>query len=107
MAEFDWGGEKIFVSLAMTWRAEGLLVFTASEAAFPAIDAKQSFNEMNVPPTDFGDARMEGLAAGIQYFRQRLQMSACGALSPRQPSWRQSGRRNAAANISGRGSTAR
>ncbi|MCB4917927.1 HesA/MoeB/ThiF family protein [Brucella sp. ZJ1_1] len=61
MAEFDWGGEKIFVSLAMTWRAEGLLVFTASEAAFPAIDAKQSFNEMNVPPTDFGDARMEGI----------------------------------------------
>ncbi|MBY5660409.1 thiamine biosynthesis protein ThiF [Rhizobium leguminosarum] len=61
MAEFDWGGEKIFVSLAMTWRAEGLLVFTASEATFPAIDAKESFNEMNVPPTDFGDARMEGI----------------------------------------------
>lgn len=61
MAEFDWGGEKIFVSLAMTWRAEGLLVFTASEATFPAIDAKESFHEMNVPPTDFGDARMEGI----------------------------------------------
>ncbi|MFS8146918.1 ThiF family adenylyltransferase [Rhizobium sp. BR 249] len=61
MAEFDWGGEKIFISLAMTWRAEGLLVFTASEATFPAIDAKESFNEMNVPPTDFGDAYMEGI----------------------------------------------
>lgn len=61
MAEFDWGGEKIFISLAMTWRAEGLLVFTASESTFPAIDAKESFNEMNVPPTDFGDARMEGI----------------------------------------------
>ncbi|MDR9762231.1 ThiF family adenylyltransferase [Rhizobium redzepovicii] len=61
MAEFDWGGEKIFVSLAMTWRAEGLLVFTVSEATFPAVDAKESFNEMNVPPTDFGDARMEGV----------------------------------------------
>jgi hypothetical protein len=61
MAEFDWGGEKIFVSLAMTWRAEGLLVFTVSEATFPAVDAKESFNEMNVPPTDFGGARMEGI----------------------------------------------
>lgn len=45
----------------MTWRAEGLLVFTASEATFPAFDAKESFHEMNVPPTDFGDARMEGI----------------------------------------------
>ncbi|WFU10363.1 ThiF family adenylyltransferase [Rhizobium sp. CB3090] len=61
LAEFDWGGETTFVSLAMTWRAEGLLVFTASEATFPAIDAKESFHEMNVPPTDFGDARMEGI----------------------------------------------
>lgn len=61
MAEFDWGGEKTFVSLAMTWRAEGLLVFTASEATFPAIDAKESFQEMDVPATDFGDARMEGI----------------------------------------------
>jgi hypothetical protein len=61
MAEFDWGGEKTFISLAMTWRAEGLLVYTASEAAFPAVDAKESFHEMNVPPTDFRDARMEGI----------------------------------------------
>jgi hypothetical protein len=61
MADFDWQGEKSFISLAMTWRAEGLLVFTASEANFPAIDAKESFNEMNVPPTDLGDALMEGI----------------------------------------------
>ncbi|MHC2215738.1 HesA/MoeB/ThiF family protein [Rhizobium leguminosarum] len=61
MADFDWGGEKTFISLAMTWRAEGLLVFTASEATFPAIDAKESFHEMDVPPTDFHDARMEGI----------------------------------------------
>lgn len=61
MAEFDWGGEKTFISLAMTWKAEGLLVYTASEATFPAIDAKESFHEMDVPLTDFGDARMEGI----------------------------------------------
>jgi hypothetical protein len=61
MAEFDWGGEKVFVSLAMTWRAEGLLVYTASETAFPTIDAKESFLEFDIPPTDLEDARMEGV----------------------------------------------
>lgn len=61
MAEFDWGGEKVFVSLAMTWRAEGLLVYTASEAAFPTLDAKESFMEFDIPPTDLDDARMEGI----------------------------------------------
>lgn len=61
MAEFHWGGEKLFVSLAMTWRAEGLLVYTASETAFPTIDAKESFLEFDIPPTDLDDARMEGI----------------------------------------------
>lgn len=61
MAEFGWFGEKLFVSLAMTWRAEGLLVYTASETAFPAIDAKESFLEFAIPPTDIDDARMEGI----------------------------------------------
>nr|WP_197980196.1 MULTISPECIES: ThiF family adenylyltransferase [unclassified Rhizobium] len=61
MAEFDWGGEKAFISLAMTWRAEGLLVYTASETAFPAIDAKERFLEFDIPPTDLDDARMEGI----------------------------------------------
>lgn len=61
MAEFDWGGEKLFVSLAMTWRAEGLLVYATSETAFPTIDAKESFSEFDIPPTDLDDARMEGI----------------------------------------------
>ncbi len=61
MSSFDWGGEKLFVSLSMTWRAEGLLVFTASETAFPAIDARERFSEIDLPPTDLGDARMEGI----------------------------------------------
>ncbi|MBO0132207.1 HesA/MoeB/ThiF family protein [Agrobacterium burrii] len=61
MSEFDWGGEKIFVSLAMTWKAEGLLIFTASEASFPTIDAKERFSEVDVPPTDLNDARVEGV----------------------------------------------
>lgn len=61
MSAFDWGGEKIFVSLAMTWRAEGMLVFTATESSFPAIDAKDRFAEIDVPPSDLGEARMEGI----------------------------------------------
>ena len=61
MSSFDWGGEKLFISLSMTWRAEGLLIFTASEAAFPAIDARDRFSEIDLPPTDLGDARMEGI----------------------------------------------
>lgn len=61
MARFDWGGEKVFISIAMTWQAEGLLVFTASEASFPAIDAKERFGEIDLPPADLGDARMEGI----------------------------------------------
>jgi hypothetical protein len=61
MSRFDWKGEKIFVSLAMTWRAEGFLVYTASEASFPAIDAKMRFNAFNVPPSDLDDARIEGI----------------------------------------------
>lgn len=61
MARFDWGGEKIFVSLAMTWQAEALLFFTASESSFPAIDAKERFSKMNVPPADVDGAPMEGI----------------------------------------------
>lgn len=61
MSCFEWGGEKLFVSLSMTWRAEGLLVFTASEASFPAVDARERFAEIDLPPTDLGDARMEGI----------------------------------------------
>jgi len=61
MSEFEWDGEKIFVSLAMTWKAEGILIFTASEASFPTIDAKERFSEIDVPPTDLQDARVEGV----------------------------------------------
>lgn len=61
MSCFEWGGEKLFVSLSMTWRAEGLLVFTASETSFPAVDARERFAEIDLPPTDLGEARMEGI----------------------------------------------
>jgi hypothetical protein len=61
LSDFDWGGEKLFVSLGVTWKAEGLLVFTASEASFPAIDAKERFNDFDTPPVDFDEAQIEGV----------------------------------------------
>lgn len=61
MADFEWGGEKTFISIGMTWQAEGLLVFTASESSFPAIDAKARFAEMDTPVAFVDDALMEGV----------------------------------------------
>lgn len=61
LSMFDWGDEKTFVSLAMTWKAEGLLVFTASETSFPTVDAKESFADFGVPPASLDDARIEGI----------------------------------------------
>jgi hypothetical protein len=61
LAAFDWGGEKIFVSLSITWRAEGLLAFCASEAIFPAIDAKSRFAMIPGPDADLSNAPIEGI----------------------------------------------
>lgn len=61
LSNFDWGGEKLFVSLGVTWKAEGLLVYSASEVSFPAIDAKERFNDFDTPPVDFDEARVEGV----------------------------------------------
>lgn len=61
MAEFDWGTERIFVSLAMTWRAKGLFAYTASETGFPAIDAMERFAAASPP----GDEELVGEMEGI------------------------------------------
>lgn len=61
LSNFDWGGEKLFVSLGVTWKAEGLLVYTAAEVSFPVIDAKERFNDFDTPPVDFDEARVEGI----------------------------------------------
>ena len=61
MAAFDWQGEKLFVSLSMTWRSLGLLAYSASEAAFPAIDAKIRFRATPAAEIDPGDVRIEGI----------------------------------------------
>lgn len=61
MASFDWKSEKLFVSLAMTWRAEGLFAYAASESSFPAIDAKSKFADSPTPPFNELDAQIEGI----------------------------------------------
>lgn len=61
IAKFEWGEEKIFVSLSMTWRGEGLLAFCASESHFPAIDAKDRFARSGAPVVRHDDANVEGI----------------------------------------------
>lgn len=61
MATFDWQTERIFVSLAMTWRAKGLFAYTATETGFPAIDAMERFGAAS-PPAETGMVgQMEGI----------------------------------------------
>lgn len=43
MQNFSWGGERTFVSLAMTWRAKGLFAYAATAPSFPATDALARF----------------------------------------------------------------
>lgn len=60
MSEFDWRGEKLFLSLAITWGAEGLLAYAASETHFPAVDAIERFAQSPAPPVDPAKQTMEG-----------------------------------------------
>ncbi|MCM5554168.1 ThiF family adenylyltransferase [Pleomorphomonas sp. NRK KF1] len=43
MATFEWMTERVFISLSMTWGAKGLFAYTASETAFPVVDATERF----------------------------------------------------------------
>lgn len=61
MGQFQWGAEKLFVVLSMSWRAEGLLAYAASEAVFPTFDATARFGAAPTPPVDFDEAKSEGV----------------------------------------------
>lgn len=61
LATFEWGEEKLFISLSMTWRAEGLLAFCASDAHFPVIDAKDRFARAGAPLVRDEDANVEAI----------------------------------------------
>ncbi|WP_226578961.1 ThiF family adenylyltransferase [Acuticoccus sediminis] len=61
MGHFQWGGEKLFVSLGMTWEARGLFAYSASETAFPAVDAMERFLEASPALDDVSVGDMEGI----------------------------------------------
>lgn len=68
LASFDWEGEKLFVSLAMTWRAEGFFAYAASETSFPVVDAKTHFTESPSPEFNEADAQIEGIGCWHSVF---------------------------------------
>ena len=61
MAKYPWDTERLFVSLSMTWQAEGLLAYAASEASFPAIDAKERFAATPAPPIEASVLQVDGI----------------------------------------------
>ena len=61
LAAFDWQNEKTFITLSMTWEAEGLLAFCARETRFPAIDAKHRFAAAGAPAVRHEDAPIEAI----------------------------------------------
>lgn len=71
LAAFDWQSEKIFISLAMTWRAEGLFAFAASETTFPVTDASSRFAASASPEIDMDEARIEGIGCWHPVFPAR------------------------------------
>lgn len=71
LAAFDWQGEKIFISLAMTWRAEGLFAFAASETTFPVTDASSRFDASASPEIKIDESRIEGIGCWHPVFPAR------------------------------------
>lgn len=70
LGEYEWGNERIFISLGMTWAAEGLVAYSASESAFPSVDARSFFSE--VAPAGEADAMpMEGIGCWHPVFPAR------------------------------------
>lgn len=61
MGSFPWLTERLFVSLAMTWKAKGMFAYSASETGFPAIDAIERFSTVAPPPDIERVGEMEGI----------------------------------------------
>ncbi|WP_198147401.1 hypothetical protein [Sphingobium chungbukense] len=61
LSDFDWQDEKTFISLSMTWGAEGLLAFCAKEGSFPVIDAKNRFAKAGAPAVRHDEANVEAI----------------------------------------------
>ena len=61
METFDWGIDRTFVSLAMTWQAQGLFAYAVTDTSFPATEVLARFLAV-APPGDMEDAgEMEGI----------------------------------------------
>ncbi|MEQ5807915.1 ThiF family adenylyltransferase [Alteromonas sp. NFXS44] len=73
MSDFDWQSEKVFVSLAMTWKAEGLFAYAAKETIFPVIDAISHFKKCPSPEIDVTDAKIEGVGCWHPVFPARAE----------------------------------
>ncbi len=58
---FEWPEEKLFISLSISWQAEGLFAFAASEARFPVVDALAHFDKSPAPPIAELDRHTEGM----------------------------------------------
>ncbi len=61
MGAIDWEAPKLFISLSITWKAEGLLAYTAHGSVFPAIDAMECFEMAPAPPADVDRTHHEGI----------------------------------------------
>ena len=61
LSSFDWQSDKLFISLSVTWGANGLLAFCAHEQHFPVVDAKYRFAEVDAPIVRYEDANVEGI----------------------------------------------
>lgn len=45
MGKFEWGAEKLFISLSIGWGAKDFYCYATSETMFPATDAKELFSK--------------------------------------------------------------
>jgi hypothetical protein len=61
MADYSWDGVKVFVSLSMTWRAQGLFAYADEQASFPATDAIERFLAVSAEPEEDALGLMEGI----------------------------------------------
>lgn len=68
LSRIEWGSAKIFVSLSITWQAEGLLAYGTSGSVFSEIDARAQFERAPVPPADFDRAHREGIGCWSPVF---------------------------------------
>lgn len=68
LADVSWNGEKIFVSLGMTWGCQGFMAFAASESSFPVEDALSRFIGLQGPRLNIDDAAVDGIGCWSPVF---------------------------------------